>query len=74
MMQLVECVARPEDANYRTRRQPATADMTTAQVDAIYPRPSRAQMYRQNMSFVDTHPMGPYTFPGFEIEPPELDE
>ena len=48
--------------------------MSAAEVDAIYPKPSRELMYRQNLSFVDPSHLGGYEFPGFEIDVPRLED
>lgn len=74
MMQVVECTDRPEDANYNPRRAVASAEMPAHEVDAIYPRPSRELMYRQNMSFVDPNEIGYQVYPGFDLEMPQLDD
>ena len=73
MMQRIEAVARPEDANYHTRPQPCTHEMSPQAVSAIYPRPSRELMYMQNLSFIDTHPVLGQVFPGFELKVPKLE-
>jgi hypothetical protein len=41
-------------------------------VDALYPPPDLATMYRQNMSFVDPTPLGYQEFPGFELAIPDV--
>ena len=74
MMQVVECTDRPEDANYNPRRVVASAEMPAHEVDAIYPRPSRELMYRQNMSFIDPNEIGYQVYPGFDLEIPQFDE
>lgn len=67
MMQAVESVARPEDANYNPRTRLASHAMTPDEVSSIYPRPSRELMYRQSMQFVDVSPTCGQVFPGFEL-------
>jgi len=74
MMQTVEAVAEPPQANYNAKARVASATMTSDDVSAIYPRPSRALMYRQNLTFVDASPTCGQTFPGFEIEVPTLED
>ncbi len=74
MMQMVESVPRAEDANYHPRPEPVSTAMSSEEVSTIYPRPSRELMYRQNISFVDTHPLLGQVFPGFDVEVPELDD
>ena len=72
MMQAVESVARPKDANYRTRTRVASHTMSGDDVNAIYPPPSIELMYRQSMSFVDSSPELGHVFPGFALEVPSL--
>jgi FtsP/CotA-like multicopper oxidase with cupredoxin domain len=72
MMQMIECVDRPEDSNYHPRNRAASHAMSGSQVDAIYPKPSRELMYTQTLTFVDPSPIGGYEFPGFELEVPIL--
>jgi FtsP/CotA-like multicopper oxidase with cupredoxin domain len=72
MMQMIECVDRPEDSNYHPRDRAASHSMSGSQVDAIYPKPSRELMYKQTLSFIDPSPIGGYEFPGFELEIPKL--
>jgi len=74
MMQAVECGERAEDANYRARAAVASAQMSGAEVDAIYPPPTAAQMYRQNLSFIDANEVGYQEYPGFELEVPVLED
>ena len=73
MMQEIECTDDPSRVNYRTRARVASPSMSAAEVDAIYPRPSRELMYRQNLSFVDPNENGYQEYPGFELEIPTLD-
>jgi len=73
MMQAVECTDDANAVNYRPRREVASHAMTGAEVDAIYPKPSLEQMYRQNIRIVDPSDVGAYEFPGFEFEVPRLD-
>jgi FtsP/CotA-like multicopper oxidase with cupredoxin domain len=73
MMQEVECTDDPSRTNYRTRSQVASPGMPAAEVDAIYPKPSRKLMYRQNLSFVDMYDGERFEYPGFEMEIPELE-
>ncbi len=74
MMQAVECSDSPEEANYRPRERVASHAMDASDVDAIYPKPSRALMYRQNLSFVDPNEIGGQAYPGFQLEIPELED
>jgi FtsP/CotA-like multicopper oxidase with cupredoxin domain len=71
MMQAVESVARTEDANYHPRARVASPTMSTDEVNAIYPPPSRELMYRQSLSFVDSSPEFGQVFPGFPLEVPK---
>ena len=73
MMQAVEAVANPEDANYNARTRSASHAMPAAEVNAIYPPPGPDVMYRQNLSFVDSSPELGQVFPGFPIEVPTLE-
>ena len=73
MMQQVRCSDDPAMANYRVRESTSEHGMTGREVDAIYPKPSRELMYRQNLSFVELNEIGPFEYPGFELEIPELD-
>ena len=68
----LEGVERPEDANYRPRTAVASHGATAEAVTAIYPRPSLELMYRQNLSYVEAHPVVGCTYPGFPIVPPKL--
>jgi hypothetical protein len=74
MMQMIECVDRPEETNYHPRKRAATHGMRSSQVDKIYPRPSRELMYKQTLSFVDPSPVGGFEFPGFDFEAPKLED
>jgi FtsP/CotA-like multicopper oxidase with cupredoxin domain len=74
MMQAVECTDDARQVNYRPRRRAASHEMSGAEVDAIYPKPTLEIMYRQNIKFVDPSDVGGYEFPGFEFEVPRLDE
>jgi hypothetical protein len=74
MMQEVVCTADPEQTNYRTRQKVASHEMSSQEVDKIYPKPSLELMYRQNMTFVDPNTVAPYEFPGFEFTVPKPDE
>lgn len=71
MMQAVETVPQASDANYRPRTRVASHAMSVAEVDAIYPPPAPDLMYRQNMTFIDSSPLG-QVFPGFPVEVPTL--
>ncbi|MEZ5317948.1 MAG: multicopper oxidase domain-containing protein [Vicinamibacterales bacterium] len=73
MMQAVTAVPRARDADYRPRTRVASPSMRADEVSAIYPPPSTAEMYRQNLSFVDPHPQLGYEYPGFDLEPPALE-
>jgi hypothetical protein len=73
MMQAVEAVSRAEDSNYRPRARVASHAMSVEDVNAIYPPPSREQMYRQSLSFVDSSPELGQVFPGFPLEVPALE-
>jgi hypothetical protein len=73
MMQEVECSADASTANYKPRRSVASFAMPSADVDQIYPRPSRELMYEQTMSFVDPNELGGQEYPGFPFEAPRLD-
>jgi hypothetical protein len=72
MMQEVECTDDASRVNYNTRDKSASHSMSSAEVDAIYPRPSLELMYTQNLSFVDPNEMGYQDFPGFELQVPKL--
>ena len=74
MMQVVDCQKTAEGVNYHTRQTVAEHGMSGAEVDAIYPKPSRELMYRQNMSFVDPSRLGHQVYPGFELKIPKLDD
>jgi FtsP/CotA-like multicopper oxidase with cupredoxin domain len=74
MMQVVECVDDPSEANHRTRTIVASHDATGPEVDAIYPRPSPGVMYLQNMSFVDPNEIGGQVYPGFPLQVPDPEE
>jgi len=67
MMQEVECTDNASRANYNTREQVASHSMSSAEVDAIYPKPSREIMYQQNMTFIDPNEVGYQEYPGFEL-------
>jgi len=71
MMQEVECTDDASRANYNTRDTVATHSMTSAEVDAIYPKPSREIMYQQNMTFIDPNETGFQDYPGFELPRPK---
>lgn len=73
MMQLIECSGNPAEANYNTREKVASHSMSGKEIDAIYPKPSRELMYRQNLSFIDPNELGYQVYPGFELEIPRLD-
>jgi FtsP/CotA-like multicopper oxidase with cupredoxin domain len=73
MMQAVETVSRTQDSNYRPRARVASPAMPVDDVNAIYPPPSREQMYRQSLSFVDTSPELGQVFPGFPLDVPALE-
>jgi FtsP/CotA-like multicopper oxidase with cupredoxin domain len=73
MMQQVHCTDDPAKANYHVRDEVAEHGMSGAEVDAIYPKPTRELMFRQNMSFVEPNPAAYHEYPGFEIEIPKLD-
>ena len=72
MMTLMECTESPAEANYNPKGRVATADADASSVDELYPRPTPAIMYRQNMSFVDPNPETGQVYPGFELQVPEL--
>jgi FtsP/CotA-like multicopper oxidase with cupredoxin domain len=72
MMQAVSAVSRGEEANYNPRTRVVSHAMPTAEVDAIYPPPSRGLMYRQSLSFEDTSPAVGQVYPGFALVPPTL--
>ncbi|MDX1410172.1 MAG: multicopper oxidase domain-containing protein, partial [Saprospiraceae bacterium] len=74
MMQTVACSDKPGEANYHTRQSAARFDMSGAEVDAIYPKPSLELMYTQNLTFVDPSPVGGQEFPGFDLPIPDLDK
>ena len=73
MMEMVESTARAEDTNYRARTQVASHAMSSDEVTAVYPRPSRDVMYRQNLNFVDVGETG-QVYPAFPIDVPKLDD
>ena len=72
MMQEVECTDDASRVNYRVRSKAASPSMSGKEVDAIYPRPSRELMYKQNLSFVDPNEASYQEFPGFELKVPKL--
>ena len=72
MMQAVETLSRPEEANYHPRTRVASHAMSAGDVNAIYPPPGLDVMYRQNMSFVDSSPDLGQVFPRFALEVPKL--
>ena len=72
MMQEVECTDDPTRANYHVRINAASHQMSGAEVDAIYPKPSLETMYLQNMTFVDPNEVGFQDYPGFELNIPRL--
>jgi hypothetical protein len=74
MMQAVETVPRAADANYHPRARVASHAMSTEDVNAIYPPPSRELMYLQSMMFVDSSPELGQVFPGFPLNVPALEE
>jgi hypothetical protein len=73
MMQAIETVRRPEDANYNARTRVAAHGVSAEDVSAIYPPPSRELRYRQNLTFVDASPSCGQVFPGFDIVVPTLE-
>ena len=73
MMQGVSAVAAADDANYNPRGRVAGHAMSAADVSAIYPAPTLEQMYRQNLSFVDSSPDVGQVYPGFALAPPKLE-
>jgi len=73
MMQAIECGDDPAVANYNAKSSVAAHAMTAEQVSALYPQPSRALMYRQNVAFIDPNPTTGQVFPGFDFEVPVLD-
>jgi len=73
MMQAVASVAQAEESNYNPRTRVASPAMTGEQVTAIYPVPSLALMYRQNLAFIDASPDIGQVFPGFPIVAPTLE-
>jgi hypothetical protein len=74
MMQVMECTDDPQRANYRPRSKVASATMSSANVDRIYPRPSLEIMYRQTMTFEDPNELGRQVYPGYPLDVPELDD
>jgi FtsP/CotA-like multicopper oxidase with cupredoxin domain len=72
MMQEVECTDDASRVNYNTREKVALHAMSSAEVDAIYPRPSLEIMYQQNMSFIDPNEVGYQVYPGFDLKFPKL--
>ena len=71
MMQEVECTDNATRANYNTRDTVASHSMTSAEVDTIYPKPSREIMYHQNMTFIDPNEVGYQDYPGFDLPDPK---
>jgi hypothetical protein len=63
MMHVLEALPFVDQANYAA----ATGD-----IDTKFPRPSRADAFRANMTFVDPNPSG-QEYPGFGVDAPELD-
>ncbi len=74
MMQVIEATPFEEQANFARRQRVATGAMTPEEVDAIYPRPSLRQAYRQSSQFVDPNPGTGQVWPGFEVPIPEDEE
>ena len=72
MMQAVQVLPQPRDANYRPRARVASHPMSALDVSAIYPAPSLDLMYRQSLSFVDGSPELGQQFPGFPLDVPKL--
>jgi FtsP/CotA-like multicopper oxidase with cupredoxin domain len=72
MMQVMEAVEDPRDADYNPRERVASFEMPSGEVSRIYPRPSMDLCYRQNLSFVDPNPNTGQVFPGYEAEIPRL--
>ena len=64
---------RAADANYLPRTRVASHAMSSDEVNAIYPPPSRELMYRQSMTFVDASPELGQVFPGFPLDVPTLE-
>jgi len=73
MMQAVASVARAQATNYKPRARVASHTMPADDVNAIYPPPSLALMYRQSMTFVDASPELGQVFPGFPLEVPSIE-
>ena len=55
-------------------RRVASWDMSSEAVDRVYPRPSAAVSYLQNMSFDEPNELGRQVYPGFPLEVPRLDD
>lgn len=72
MLQEVECTADASVVNYHTRTEVASHEMSATEVDTIYPKPSLALMYTQNLSFIDPNETGYQVYPGFELPLPKL--
>ncbi|MCI0432980.1 MAG: multicopper oxidase domain-containing protein [Gemmatimonadetes bacterium] len=72
MMQTVDCGDDPSLANYNPKPRVASHGATADEVSAIYPPPSLALMYRQNLAFIDPNPTTGQVFPGFDFEVPVL--
>jgi len=73
MMQQIRCVDDASKVNYRVRQKAAEHGMSGSEVDSIYPNPSLATMYMQNLTFIEPNEISYQEFPGFELEVPELD-
>jgi len=74
MMQVVECVDAASQTNWNPRRRVADHSMSGNAVDAIYPKPSLEVMYRQNIRFIDPSPTTGQVYPGFDVDPPVLED
>jgi hypothetical protein len=73
MMQIVECTEDAGRVNYRPRDRAASHDAPSADIDRLYPRASPELAYRTNLCFEDRTHFG-YTFPGFDLEVPGLED
>ena len=73
MMQQIRCFDDASKVNYQVRTRTAEPGMLGSDVDKIYPKPSLATMYKQNLTYIEPNELSYQVFPGFELELPELD-
>ncbi|REJ74813.1 MAG: hypothetical protein DWQ36_14040 [Acidobacteria bacterium] len=74
MMQVLEITPFADQANYVLRPRVTSPGMSAEQISELYPRPTREQAYRRSASFVDPNHATGQVYPGFEVEPPPLED